>query len=97
MNSLTALLDLKSVSIVIRLGRITNIVKNRFPSLLILLAFVLVANSLQATTYSYTSYVPIPTLMATPQWCPSDAAITYQTNQPTNFALPTGPTACGYP
>ncbi len=51
---------------------------------------------LLAVTYSYTNYVPIPTLMATPQYCPSDAAITYQENQPTTYPLPTWETACGY-
>ncbi len=51
----------------------------------------------RAVTYSFSNYVALPTLMATPQWCPSDAAITFQENQPTWFAAPTGLTACGYP
>ncbi len=48
-----------------------------------------------AQPYSYSNYVAIPTLLATPQFCPNDAPITYEENQPTEYSL-TGETACGY-
>src|ERR1039458_2537110 len=58
---------------------------------------VWIPNTLPAATFSFSNYSSLPTLMATPQWCPSDPVITYQTNQPTFYSLPTGLTACGYP
>ncbi|HJT23549.1 MAG TPA: expansin-like protein, partial [bacterium] len=66
------------------------------PGFMALCFFVLACGPLRAASYSYTNYVSVPTLMATPQWCPSDAAITYQENQPTFFTAPSL-TACGYP
>src|ERR1035441_2073183 len=66
-------------------------------ALLLLLISVLGTTNLNAATYSYTNFVTLPTLMATPQWCPNDPVITYAMNQPTYYALPTGLTACGYP
>lgn len=66
------------------------------PGFLVLLVFTLTTGSPHAATYSYSNYVSIPTLMATPQWCPSDAPITYQENQPTYFTA-SSLSACGYP
>jgi len=54
------------------------------------------AQSLAGQPYSYNNYIAIPTLMATPQYCPSDAPITFEENQPTEYSI-TGETACGYP
>src|SRR5581483_7684704 len=74
---------------------ITKVSKTLSPFCLIISFWI--APALQAATYSYTNFVTLPTLMATPQWCPSDPVITYGTNQPTFYSLPSGPTACGYP
>src|SRR5580698_3792767 len=60
-----------------------------------LLFLIFGANSAFAgQPYSYSNYLAIPTAMNTPQWCPSDAPITYEMNQPTNFTE-SSLTACG--
>lgn len=52
------------------------------------------SNPAQAATYSYSNYVPVPTIMPTPQYCPSDTQITFAENQPTKYTWATTVSAC---
>jgi len=49
---------------------------------------------LKGATYSYTNYVPVPTVMQTPQFCSSDTQITFAENQPTKYSWATNVSAC---
>lgn len=70
-------------------------------SFLMVLAFSLLpmipVQLMAGQPYSYQNYVKIPTLLSTAQYCPTDSPITFEENQPTEYALPTYETACGYP